>query len=207
MLHRFLSCVLILAAPLCAQSQQDWQPPAEADLPAGFPAPTAPGEIEIKLYPVSRAVVSEQRGFFELGIWKAFRPLFLHIQAEEISMTSPVLANYPEEAEARSRGTMQVGFFYPSTALGQTGSGGGVAVTDVPAQTVVSLGMRSSYSMSSYRDAVAELEAWLQDNAALWEAAGPPRRLMYQQPKLRNMGSLYSEVQIPLRSVLAPGHD
>ncbi len=204
MLRLTLPCLLIVAAVVSGQSSEDWQPPTEAELPAGFPVPTPPGEIEIKLYPVSRAVVSEQRGFFELGIWKAFRPLFMHIQAEEIAMTSPVLANYPETAEERARGTMQVGFFYPSNMQGQTGSADEVAVADMPAQTVVSLGVRASYSMRNYRKAVAELETWLQDNAALWVAAGPPRRLMYQQPKLLNSGSLYSEVQIPLRSALAP---
>ncbi len=194
---------ILLCLCLGVTADETWQAPDEAPLPEGFPAPTPPGEIRIQTYPASRAVMVEARGFFDFGLWKGFMPLFEHIDREDISMTAPIVADYPAEAERKLRGTMQMGFFYPAVDEGEAGPDGEVEVTDLAGRSYVSIGVIGYYSLRSYREAVAQLEAWLDEHGYLWEADGAPRRLLYQQPKLSNAFELYSEVQIPIKCVLA----
>jgi hypothetical protein len=78
-------------------------------LPAGYPAPTPPGAIEIKSYPsVRRAEFSGEKAAHDGRGSRGFWPLFGHIVKRDIAMTAPVemdyagidLASMPEAANA-----------------------------------------------------------------------------------------------------------
>jgi hypothetical protein len=61
-----------------------------APLPADYPAPTAPGAIELKAYPVVRKAQATALLGPEIGRNLAFWKLFRHIQSHAIAMTAPV---------------------------------------------------------------------------------------------------------------------
>jgi hypothetical protein len=92
-------------------------------LPVGYPAPTPPGAIELKMYPtVRRAEVSGKR-MPDLSMNVAFFPLFNHIKRRNIEMTSPVEMDYRDikadpkpQAESASPTAATPGTDKPGTA-------------------------------------------------------------------------------------------
>ncbi len=68
----------------------------DTPLPVGYPAPTAPGAIELKWYPsVRRAeVTGKATQTPEQGRNSTFWPLFKHIESRQIAMTAPVEMDY-----------------------------------------------------------------------------------------------------------------
>ncbi|MFN9971363.1 MAG: hypothetical protein ACK58T_15860, partial [Phycisphaerae bacterium] len=67
----------------------------DTPLPVGYPDPTPPGAIDLKLYPsVRRAEVSGEVKSLSSGGNDGFWPLFRHIQRRDIAMTSPVEMEY-----------------------------------------------------------------------------------------------------------------
>lgn len=175
-------------------------------LPVGYPNPTPPGVIEIKRYPVVRR--AEVTGTMSPGIGMnlAFFPLFRHIQSRDIEMTSPVEMNYtgtgkktPEGGDAKPD-TWTMSFLYRRTDQGPTGPDAtrqNVKVVDVPAVTVISMGVRGSYDYARMRREWQKLEKWLSEQN-VWDAAGEPRALHYNGPERRDADK-WSEVQIPIR--------
>ncbi len=203
-----LALLLALLTPACAGGARyaadgSWQGPREADVPAGFPAPSEPGVVEVKQYPAMRAAWTEVDGSFDSGSNRGFFPLFRHIKRRGIEMTAPVVVDYPAEVEETNRGRMAMAFLYPDEGTGTPGADGRrVEVKDSEPVTVVSVGVDGPYTLRTMRPALETLEAWLVEHAAEYERAGPPRRLMYQQPL--PFKRLYSEVQIPVRAAQAP---
>ncbi|MBY0311909.1 MAG: heme-binding protein [Phycisphaerales bacterium] len=177
-------------------------------LPVGYPDPTPPGVIEIKRYPLVRR--AEVTGTMSPGIGMnlAFFPLFRHIQSRDIEMTSPVEMNYtgtgkktPEGGDAKPD-TWTMSFLYRRTDQGPTGPDAtrqNVKVVDVPAMTVISMGVRGSYDYARMQREWQKLEKWLSEQA-VWDAAGEPRALHYNGPERREADK-WSEVQIPIRLV------
>lgn len=69
---------------------------------------------------------------------------------------------------------------------------------DIPAQTLVSIGVRGKYTDDRFKSNLTELTVWLADNKATWDAIGPPRYLGYNGPIVPGF-MRYGEVQMPIR--------
>lgn len=209
--------VLLLA---CATaSGEDTTPPAdpddagvmirEASLPEGFPAPGKINEVVVKQYPAYRmakvaAADVETRG--RRGQDGMFGVLFRHIKSHDIPMTAPVEMQYPTEpvegdaagTEAPAPAPVMMGFLYGAPSWGEAGRDGVVDVVDVPAMTVVSVGVRGGYTNERVAAAVEKLRAFIADSGGKYEAAGPPRLLGYNSPFVPAF-LRYGEVQVPVR--------
>jgi hypothetical protein len=175
----------------------------EAPLPEGYPAPTPADTMEIKTYPSVRRAEVTAAGNSNLGSNLAFWPLFNHIKDRDIAMTSPVEMDYRGMASDdgtsldESKGTWTMSFLYRTADLGPTGEDGRIKIVDTPPVTVLSIGMRGGYGMSSVKEGLAKLREWLAANPQ-WEACGEPRALNYNGPAVR-MKDKWSEVQLPVR--------
>ncbi|MEQ8850404.1 MAG: heme-binding protein [Phycisphaerales bacterium] len=176
----------------------------EAALPEGYPAPTAPGAIEIKSYPtVRRAQVSGQgsTASSQRGFW----PLFQHIQRNEIAMTAPVEMIYDGMTPADDPSDHTVGegddwtmsFLYRSFENGPTGTDGSVEIIDAEPVTVLAVGVRGVLWGPTIRERAGELMAWIEDSDE-WEIAGDLRTFGYNGPYVPNDRKWW-EVQIPIR--------
>ncbi len=78
-----------------------------------------------------------------------------------------------------------------------------VVVEDVPAMTVLSIGIRGDYTDARFQASLRTLQSWMESNPGRVRPVGPPRYLAYNSPFV--MGFLkYGEVQIPVERVEAP---
>jgi hypothetical protein len=192
-----------LLAPSCAMAPgEPWTPPSEAPLPAGFPAPSRPGEVVVKEYPAFRGVHVKWEGDLDAGMNRCFWPLFDHIRSNDIAMSTPVLADYSTDPSRSGAGAMDVAFLYADPSREPTSVDDEVRVSDTPAQTVLSIGVEGRYDLDVMRPALARLRSWLAANGA-WREAGAPRRLFYQRPIFWKGARIYSEVQIRIEPVKA----
>jgi len=182
----------------------------EAPLPAGYPAPTPPGMIELKTYPVVRRAEYTASGSSNFGMNVGFWPLFNHIKDRDIAMTSPVEMDYrpdgdraPLDPMKDATGSWTMSFLYRTTDLGPTGDAGRVKVVDHPEMTVIAIGMRGGYGMGTMNAGLEKWQEWFagQDQ---WEPAGNPRGLNYNGPQVP-MRSKWSEVQVPVRRRVTEG--
>jgi hypothetical protein len=174
----------------------------EAKLPAGFPAPGPVGEIIVKEYPAYRlARIQRGEGGVEGGPNVMFRPLFNHIRRNDVPMTAPVEMGYPDHVEP-GEGPTSMAFLYSEPSWGTSGADTAdqrVVVEDVPAMTVVSIGVRGGYTHANFAKAISKLEAWVQQRADEVRVSGPPRYLAYNSPFV--LGFLkYGEVQLPVET-------
>jgi hypothetical protein len=161
----------------------------EAPLPDGFPTYTPVGEIEVKHYPAYRK--AETTG----GV--AFWTLFQHIKTAGISMTAPVEMTYEKNGPPVGR-ERSMAFLYGDKSTGSAGRKGNVEVVDVPAATVVSLGMRGGRSDAVLVQAEQLLRSWLAQNRNRYEQHGAVRVMGYNSPFVPRDRQFY-EVQIPIR--------
>ncbi|MEM9539361.1 MAG: heme-binding protein [Cyanobacteria bacterium P01_E01_bin.42] len=172
-----------------------------APLPEDFPPPTPDGTIEIKEYPPYRAASYRDRGRLSQAASRAFSPLFQHISANEISMTSPVEARYPrstlEATTPEDVGETEVFFLYRNTDTNPENVASDIQIRDIPAMTVVSLGFRGGYDYENYAGRLARLQEWLEAHPE-YEIAGEPRRFFYDGPFVPD-ALKRGEVQIPIR--------
>ena len=186
-----VAMALLLVVNLMASETSDKAPRIvrEASQPVGFPQLTPVGKIQVKTYPVVRsASVSRNAGSQN----SSFRTLFSHIKQNDIAMTSPVEMTYDE------RGLARMAFLYKSTRIGEVGKSGSVQVADIRATTVVSIGVRGSYTQERFDEKKAVLEAWLAEKEGAWVVDGNPRYLAFNSPFVPGMMK-YGEVQIPIR--------
>ena len=172
----------------------------EAKLPAGFPPPGPVGEIIVKEYPAYRmARVHRGEGGVTGGPNVMFRPLFNHIKRNDIHMTAPVEMGYPEHG-GPGEGASSMAFLYGEPSWGTSGEDAAdqrVVVEDVPAMTVVSIGIRGGYNDTNFKKALSKLTEWLQQHEQQIRVNGPPRYLGYNSPFV--LGFLkYGEVQLPV---------
>ncbi len=170
-----------------------FEPRMEAELPAGFPQPGKVAVVVVKEYPAYRLARTPMQG---RGDNQAFGLLFKHISTNKIEMTAPVELSYVVREGTAQPAAMA--FLYGNSKIGQAGAAGQVSVVDVPAMTVVSVGVRGEYSAARLNKTRAKLDAWLADHAAEWAAAGEVRYLGYNSPFNLDW-SKYGEVQIPIR--------
>jgi len=185
----------------------------EAPLPKGFPAPGPVGKVIIKEYPAYRlARVNSKENGLSGGSDSMFRPLFNHIKRNKIAMTAPVEMGYPwQTAEIASpkadsngmRSAESMAFLYGKPSWGQTGadpSDKRVVVEDVPAMTVLSIGVRGSYTDAKFAEAMTKLREWIASNPGQVRVAGSPRYLGYNSP-LVLWFLRYAEVQLPIERI------
>lgn len=169
----------------------------EAPLPEGWPELTPVGEIQVKQYPVYRAaVINDETDGSQSGM---FRPLFNHIQREDIAMTAPVEMTYDGDKQA------SMAFLYRNTEIGSLGGDEEdqrVEVREIEQQTAVSIGVRGRYSQDNYNDALDKLTAWLDENKVQYTQAGEPRFLGYNSPFVPWF-MRYGEVQVPVEETNA----
>jgi hypothetical protein len=178
-----------------SESRKDlsFQPIKEAEQPEGFPLPTSAGEIEVKKYPAYRKAetdMSSNRGFWTL---------FSHIKNENIAMTAPVEIGYGNDPKSELR-EQKMAFLYGKPTLGERGKDKTVDVMDIPAATVVSIGVRGRQNNDSILTAQRQLEAWLESEKKSWVPAGSLRIMAYNSPFVPRDRNFY-EVQIPVLPV------
>ena len=169
-----------------------FKPRVEAPVPAGFPAPSPVGVVEIKKLPVYRMAKVANSG---LG-GNNFFTLFNHIKKNKIEMTAPVEMTMAEKNGKYTESSMA--FLYQETTLGKVGPQGNVAVLDTTECTVVSVGMRGSPSSENIESARRWLLEKIKTTPQAYEIAGELKVMGYNSPfmpeKLR-----YYEVQLPLK--------
>jgi hypothetical protein len=168
----------------------------EAPLPRGYPVPGAVGVVVVKEYPPARAATVRSKDIGSANQNRLFRPLFNHIKKNDIAMTAPVVMDY-DMSPTRPR-TDSMAFLYQDLTIGEAGTDGDVTVSDLPALTVASIGVRGSYSDARFTKAVSQLERWLATEGSAYTATGPPRLLGYNSPFVPWF-LRYGEVQIPIR--------
>jgi len=171
-------------------------------LPAGYPAPTPPGAIELKRYPLVRRAGIGGSMSPDWGMNFAFFPLFNHIKQREIAMTSPVEMNYDGLGAfgATKPTCWTMSFLYRTPELGPEGMDSKderILVEDIPPITVVAIGLRGPYKLDRVKTGIATLRDWLASQSE-WEEVGEPRALFYNGPEMRS-GDKWSEVQLPVR--------
>ncbi|MCE9591908.1 MAG: heme-binding protein [Planctomycetes bacterium] len=204
--------------PIPAETQAPMKAPFainEANLPRGFPAPGPVGAVIVKNYPAYRAaVVRQDRAQNERAQQSSmFGVLFKHIKKNGITMTAPVEMTYesstelienttpatkPASATPSSSRPVAMAFLYGQPEWGKPGADGAVDVVDVPAMTVVSVGVRGNYNTKNFDSALSKLTAYLSDKAGLYQAVGPPRYLGYNSPFVPWFLRI-GEVQIPVK--------
>ena len=163
----------------------------EAKLPAGFPPPGPVGQVMVREYPASRAARVRSETLGNADDNGMFMPLFNHIKSHDIAMTSPVDITWSEAKP------VAMAFVYADPAIGAPGKEGVVEVTDQPALTVVSIGVRGSYNRERFNAALAQLNAWLDQHPGKYGISGPPRYLAYNSPFVPWF-LRFGEVQIPV---------
>ncbi len=156
----------------------------EADLPAGFPAPTPVLGIRLQAYPAYRMARTPMAGRDGRAFWRLFR----HIQTHEIAMTAPVETSYGDDGF--------MAFLYDVPERGPLGTGGPVEVVDVPPARYASLGCRGVETAAGIAEARASLERWLRERGL--RPDGELRVLSYNSPMVP-ADERYFEVQLPVR--------
>lgn len=143
----------------CASHAQD--PPAnppvyvsEAPLPEGWPTPGPYDQVTRKTLPAYRAAFAKAG-----GRGGSFWTLFLHIQKNNIPMTSPVEMSMTEKEENLEMASMA--FLYQNDKVGTTGASGAVEVKDVPKADVLSYTWQGPDSKENVTKAKAAIDAAL----------------------------------------------
>ena len=173
------------------KSSLNFKPIMEAPLPEGFPPPGEVGKIIIKEYPAYRAARTAMRSMDEDN--GAFGKLFRHITTNNVKMTAPVEMTF----EQQSAEPVAMAFLYESPSQGKARRDGDVEVIDLPAVTVVSIGVRGNYSDDRRETAIEKLKNWVNAGGE-YEMIGAPRVMGYNSPFV--LPTLrFAEVQIPVR--------
>lgn len=162
-----------------------FQPRKEAELPKGFPTYTPVGVVEVKEYPAYRMAVAGK-----------FWTLFLHIQSNNIPMTTPVEMKYSANRSGKYS-QQSMAFLYGKDGLGELGKKGKVDVVDVEPVTVVAIGVRGRRNQTSVDRAHQYLMQWIEAHPD-HVASGSLRVMGYNSPMVRQADSFF-EVQVPIR--------
>ncbi len=120
----------------------------EDAFPDGFPAPGPVGMVLVREYPVCRAARAVGNN--------PFMTVYRFINQNAIGMTAPVAMIVDSQLQVKD-----MAFFFQQPTLGQVGQSGPVTVLDLPAMTVLSVGMRGARTDESIARAKAVLAATL----------------------------------------------
>lgn len=155
----------------------------EAPLPAGYPQFTPLHHAEVKHYPRCRAARTVMSADWNTGENSAFFSLFNHIRRNEIAMTVPVQIDYGNPEGSIEKTAMS--FLYERPDMGTAGSDPRdtrIKVVDVPAQMVVSTGVRGAMTEQAALTAREQLLDWLDAHADRYTPEGEVRTLGYNSP-------------------------
>lgn len=147
--------------------------------------------IEVKTIPAATLMETSANGNYFDHSGELFRPLFKYLQSNNLTMTTPV------EAEVQ-KGKMR--FFVEKSKKDDSLAGDEqVKVFRRPDRTVLSIGIRGSYSDSNFEEGLAKLNEWLNNNKG-WKKVGDPIAVYWNSPF--NLWFMKrSEVQIPVEKV------
>ncbi len=164
----------------------------EAEVPEGFPTPGPVGLVVMKEYPAHRIARAAGRN--------AFMRLFRHIESNEIPMTTPVEMGMEEDTRGRMV-EVDMGFYYTGPDVGEAGDDtGGVVVEDVPARTVLSVGVSGRATRAKMDAALTLLEAELETLAETYEVVGGYMWMGYNSPFVP-ASRRYHELQVEVSPV------
>ncbi len=156
----------------------------EDAFPEGFPAPGLVGQVLVKEYPACRAARASGKN--------PFMTVYRFITQNAIGMTAPVAMTVDSQLQVKD-----MAFFFQQPTLGQVGQSGPVTVLDLPAMTVLSVGMRGARTDESIARAKAVLAATLAAHGVT--PTGGYRILGYHGPHVPLIQQ-YWELQIPVIS-------
>lgn len=157
--------------------------------PAGEAYPrTASGVVELKNIPAQKVMEAEAGGSYFDGR-NSFMTLFRYIRRNNVAMTTPV-----ETDVAENRMRFFVGQGDRDKPLP---SRDGVRIADRPSLTVVSAGLRGSYTREHYEEGLALVRAWLKQHPE-WVADGAPWAVYWNSPFMPGFLKK-SEVHQPVR--------
>ena len=150
---------------------------------------TAPGDLELKTLPAARWIRAESANDYFATDNGLFMKLFRYIDSNKIPMTAPVEAGirpgtmvfYLDEASAKRADLAE-------TPL--------VKLASVPERRVAAIGIRGSYSLENYEEALARLRAWLAKRTDV-KASGEPYAVYWNSPFVPFFLK-QSEVHIPV---------
>jgi hypothetical protein len=152
---------------------------------------TPVGTIEVKELPAVTALSASGPGAYFSNSGSPFMTLFRFIQKNEIPMTVPVEADVDVN---------RMRFFVgPSRERGDVAADAGVQVQRLPARTVVSMGLRGSYTQKRFEHGLREVRAWLERQES-WTADGQPYAVYWNAPYVPGWFKR-SEVHVPVRPV------
>ena len=134
---------------------------------------TPVGEIEVKEIPRRIALEATTSGDYFGGNNNLFRTLFRYISSNDVAMTVPV------EAEMQP-GKMRF-FVGRRDAVKKLASRDGVKVLKMERLTVVSIGVRGSYSKERFKRYEKKLKAWISENSE-YEAVSEPYGVYWNSP-------------------------
>jgi len=134
---------------------------------------TKVGKIEVKEIPRRIALEATAKDHYFRGNNNLFRTLFRYISKNEVAMTVPV------EAEMKP-GLMRF-FVGRNDAAKKLASSDSVKVRRMDAMTVVSIGIRGSYTKGRFQRYEAKLEDWLSRNTE-YEAVSDSYGVYWNSP-------------------------
>ena len=114
-------------------------------------------------------------------------------------MTAPVEMTYEEDGTPVGK-ERAMAFLYGKKNIGTPGRNGNVEPVDVPAATVVSIGLRGQRSDDVLVQAEQRLKTWLETKEGKFEQSGPVRVMGYNSPFVARDRQFF-EVQIPVREL------
>ena len=156
---------------------------------AAYPK-TPNGEIEIKGIPAAKIIVTEDSGNYFDHNNDMFMRLFRYISDNDVSMTVPVEAQV-EKAQMK--------FYVGSSDSAKDLTGQGkVKVISLPERTVVSIGIRGSYTKKKFEANRNMLLVWLQENRG-YDSAGDAYAVYWDAPFVPWFMK-HSEVHIPVKN-------
>jgi len=132
---------------------------------------------------------------------RGFWPLFRHIEARSIPMTSPVEMDYHGMTLDRPEGlrSWTMSFLYRTAEEGIIETDGRVEVVNTEPVTVLSAGVQGVFSGRMLEEQIGVLRGWL-DGQDEWRAAGDVRVFQYNGP-MTLPGNRWVEVQVPIERV------
>ena len=152
---------------------------------------TPVGKIEIKQIPARTILAAGGKGDPFQSRNESFGKLFSYIQRNEVAMTVPV-----EASATTSTMNFLVGRKDAQKDLKPEGN---VTVQQLQPITVVSIGMRGSYTQQHYDEGLQTIKHWLTAHPE-WQEQGEPYAVYWNSPFVPGLLKT-SEVHQPVRSV------
>ncbi len=153
---------------------------------------TKPGVIELKTLPAMRALKHSGSGhgsYFEENNG-LFMPLFRYIQKNDLAMTTPV--------ESEMAPSTMMFFIGSEVDISKIEATEKIEIVTMPERTVLSLGIRGSYSEKNYQQSLADAMQWVGKNPD-YAQDGPARMIYWNGPYVPGFLKR-SELHLPIRN-------